>query len=152
MTNDEKKMDAILAATPWRCFHCDFVTNNRAEAQSHFGDQDDAEEFTPMCKWWTSMDDTERKHAFQDLQRELTAEQDENGNLRREVEQLEYQVGGQESEIKSCKPFKDCRSIRDIFNVYDSMEGKYLAAKERENVLIEAVNNARFKVMLEEAC
>jgi hypothetical protein len=31
----EQKMDAILNATPWRCFHCDFITSDRAEAEAH---------------------------------------------------------------------------------------------------------------------
>lgn len=53
--SDDKKMDAILAAIPWRCFHCDFITNDPAEAQAHFGDQDDASEFVPICKWWSGM-------------------------------------------------------------------------------------------------
>ena len=130
--NEQKKMDAILEATPWRCFHCDFITSDRAEAQAHFGDRDDGEEFKPICKWWDRMDDEERKEAFQDAMRDLNEGAQENMNLREQVEDLEGQIGTQESQIRSYKPFKDCRSIHDIFCLYDSIEGRALAAEERE--------------------
>jgi hypothetical protein len=130
--NEQKKMDAILEATPWRCFHCDFITSDHAEAQAHFGDRDDGEEFKPICKWWDRMDDEERKEAFQDAMRDLNEGAQENMNLREQVEDLEGQIGTQESQIRSYKPFKDCRSIHDIFCLYDSMEGRALAAEERE--------------------
>ena len=130
--SEQKKMDAILEATPWRCFHCDFITSDRAEAQAHFGDRDDGEEFKPICKWWDRMDDEERKEAFQDAMRDLNEGAQENLNLREQVEDLEGIVGTQESQIKSYKPFRECRSIHDIFCLYDSMEGRALAAEERE--------------------
>jgi len=130
--SEQKKMDAILEATPWRCFHCDFITSDHAEAQAHFGDRDDGEEFKPICKWWDRMDDEERKEAFQDAMRDLNEGAQENMNLREQVEDLEGQIGTQESQIRSYKPFKDCRSIHDIFCLYDSMEGRALAAEERE--------------------
>jgi hypothetical protein len=113
--SEQKKMDAILEATPWRCFHCDFITSDRAEAQAHFGDRDDGEEFKPICKWWDRMDDEERKEAFQDAMRDLNEGAQENMNLREQVEDLEGIVGTQESQIKSYKPFRECRSIHDIF-------------------------------------
>ena len=131
--NEQKKMDAILEATPWRCFHCDFITSDHAEAQAHFGDRDDGEEFKPICKWWDRMeDDGERITTLQDTIRELNNGADENMKLREEIECLEEQIGTQESQIKSYKPFRECRSIHDIFCLYDSMEGRALAAEERE--------------------
>jgi hypothetical protein len=84
--NEQKKMDAILEATPWRCFHCDFITSVHAEAQAHFGDRDDGEEFKPICKWWDRMDDEERKEAFQDAMRDLNEGAQENMNQRELVE------------------------------------------------------------------
>lgn len=128
----EKKLDAIIEAIPWRCFHCDFITSDRTEAQAHFGERDDAEEFKPICKWWANMDDQERKELFQDMVilQDISAE--ENQKLREEIEDLEGMVGTQESQIRSYKPFKDCCSIHDIFCLYDSMEGRALAAEERE--------------------
>lgn len=66
----------------WRCFHCDFFTLDEKEATAHFGERDDAEEFKPLCKWWQRMDEGERAEALQDAIKTLTAEQDENSNLR----------------------------------------------------------------------
>lgn len=142
--SEEKKLDAILNAIPWRCFHCDFITSDPAEAQAHFGERDDAEEFTPICKWWSGVDDDERKHIFQELQRDLAREQDHNGHLRLEIENLEDKVGAQEAEMHSYKPFKECLSIYDIFCKYDSMEGRALAAENRIQMLLDAMNSRGF--------
>lgn len=57
----------------WRCFHCDFQTASKAEAEAHFGDRDDAEEFKPLCKWWSRMDEGERREQFQSLISQLNA-------------------------------------------------------------------------------
>lgn len=146
--SESKKMDAVLAAIPWRCFHCDFITNDPAEAQAHFGDQDDASEFVPICKWWSSMPDDERKHTFQELQRDLTREQEDNGNLRLKIEDLEDRLDSAENAIRQYKPFKDCSSAWAVFSVYDSMEGRALAAEERERVLVNAINEAGFAVYM----
>jgi len=132
--NEQKKMDAILEAIPWRCFHCDFITTDRAEAESHFGDMDDASEFVPICKWYSRENDNERIESLQQLIMELNSERKDNEKLREHNETLEYQIDMQESVIRSYKPFKDCRSINDVFHLYDSMEGRALAAEEREKV------------------
>lgn len=128
---EEKKIDAILNAIPWRCFHCDFVTNDPAEAQAHFGDRDDAEEFKPLCKWWDRMTADERIVALKDALKELEAERREVDRQRVAIEGLEYQVNAIPHAIKSYKPFRGCSSIYDVFCVYDSMEGRALAAEER---------------------
>ena len=80
--------NARMANRTWRCFHCEFTTSDEAEAQAHFGDRDDAEEFTPICKWWAEMDDTARKHQFQDLQKSLTRTQEHEADLEEQVRQL----------------------------------------------------------------
>lgn len=128
---DEAKMDAILNAIPWRCFHCDFVTSDRAEAQAHFGDRDDAEEFKPICKWWASMSADEKLSQFQQALKDLEAERNQNDRHRTAIEGLEYQVNAIPHAIKSYKPFRGCSTIYDVFCVYDSMEGRALAAEQR---------------------
>ena len=50
--------------------------------------------------------------------------------------------------MKQYRPFAKCDSMQDVFNVYDSMEGRALAFEEREKVLVEAVNEAGFAVYL----
>lgn len=62
---------------PWECFHCGFKTSDPQEATAHFGDRDDAQEFTPTCQWWQRMDEGERAQEFQTLIQELNAERDQ---------------------------------------------------------------------------
>ena len=131
MANEEMKADAILNALPWRCFHCDFVTNDPAEAQAHFGDRDDAEEFKPICKWWDRMDADERIKTLQDALKDLETERRQNDSARVAIEGLTYQVDCIPSAIKSYKPFRQCNTIYDVFCVFDSMEGRALAAEQR---------------------
>lgn len=127
---EETKMDAILSAIPWRCFHCDFITTDYAEALAHFGDRDDAEEFKPICKWWASISQEEKIEVLQATIKQLNQQYDENARQRTAIEGLEYQVDSIEAQIKSYKPFRGCRTIYDVFCVYDSMEGRALAADE----------------------
>lgn len=132
--SDETKIDAILSAIPWRCFHCDFITSDPVEAQAHFGDRDDGEEFKPICKWWDRMEAGERISVLQEALRDLEAERRQVNRQRVAIEGLTYQVDGMESSIKSYKPFRGCRTIYDVFCVYDSMEGRALAAEEQSSV------------------
>lgn len=127
----EDQADSILAAIPWRCFHCDFITMDRAEAEAHFGDRDDAEEFKPICKWWTWMSEDERVQTLQGLIRDLNSEQRENGSLHTAIEGLQYQVGTHAGMFSSYKPFRECRSMHDVFCLYDSMEGRVLVAEKK---------------------
>lgn len=114
----------------WRCFHCGFETASPAAAEAHFGERDDAEELTPLCRWWSKLSQEERAQQFQDLQQQLNAERDEAARLISENEGLGHQVSCNEADIAS--RFKGCRSIQEAFNLYDSMEGRALAAEERE--------------------
>lgn len=128
---DNDHAHRILQTLPWRCYHCDFVTNDPEDAEAHFGERDDAEEFTPICKWWAEMDEEERADTLQDTLKELNKEREYSANLRAENEKLEYQVNSQTSYISSYKAFAGCRSITDIFHLYDTMEGRALAAEEK---------------------
>lgn len=140
MTED-KKMDAILSAIPWRCFHCNFITNDPVEAEAHFGERDDAEEFKPICKWWDRMGDDERIAALQSHIKDLAAEQEENHRLRRQIEGLEYQVDSLPA-WKGYKVFSQCTSANDIFCLYDSMEGRALAAEEKVKNLTKSLRDS----------
>jgi hypothetical protein len=62
----------------WRCFHCDFATRDAAEAEAHFGERDDAEEFKPICKWWASLDAGEKIDTLQTCLQDLNYERMEN--------------------------------------------------------------------------
>jgi hypothetical protein len=135
--SEDNKADQILAALPWRCFQCDFVTSDPEEASAHFGDRDDGEEFKPICKWWDRMvDDCERISTLQDTIRDLNRGSDENMRLLTKIEGLEYQVESQLSVIHGYKPFSHCNSIYDVFCLFDSMEGRALTAEERLRAFI----------------
>lgn len=132
--DEVKRMDAILAATPWRCYHCDFITNDPQEAESHFGERDDAEEFKPICKWWSNMDDHERLETLQSYIKDLASERNDNYRQRTAIEGLEYQVGLlYNKEFNGYKPFRDAKvtSVYEAFCLYDSMEGRALSAEEK---------------------
>lgn len=136
--SDDAKIDAILAATPWRCFHCDFITNSPLEAEAHFGERDDAEEFKPICKWWSRMDDHERLQTLQSYIKDLAAERNENHSKRIAIEGLEYQVELlYNKDFSGYKPFREAKvtSVYEAFCLYDSMEGRALAAEERLKVI-----------------
>lgn len=122
------KMDPPIPEGGWTCFHCDFNTSDPKEARSHFGDRDDEE---PLCCTWKVLNADGKANEFQAVVGELDAERDENALLRTRIEGLEYQVEGQRADIQSFKPFRECTTIQGIFQVYDSMEGRALAAEER---------------------
>jgi hypothetical protein len=131
--NQEQKIEAILAAIPWRCFYCDFITSNPEEAEAHFGERDDAEEFKPICKWWSQMDDQERLKVMQSYTRDLTLERNKNDRQRIAIEGLEYQVNLlYHKDFNGYKPFREGKvtTVYEAFCLYDSMEGRALAAEE----------------------
>ncbi len=104
----------------WRCFHCGFETCDPAEAEAHFGERDDPEEFTPTCTWWSKLTREERAQEIQDLQRQFTAEQDENGTLRIKIEGLEYRLVEARRVLGIVAPYhEDCYCNDD-----DGLSGK----------------------------
>lgn len=75
----------------WLCFHCGFGTSNEEEAGAHFGDRDDAAEFSPTCTWWARMSKEERVAEFQTLIKELNAARDESGSHAERIRELEVE-------------------------------------------------------------
>jgi hypothetical protein len=72
------------ADTPtWRCFHCDFETSDRAEAQAHFGDDSDE---PSLCIFWATMDDAARLHEYRQMVLELNATREEVFRLNAAIE------------------------------------------------------------------
>lgn len=143
--NEEKKMDAIISAIPWRCYHCDFITNDPAEAEAHFGERDDAEEFKPICKWWDRIESgDERLKEYQDLLREFKSEQERVASQMISIEGLEFQLGLDHQRFNGYKPFRDAgvTSVVEAFQLYDSMEGRALAAEEKVINLTKSLRDA----------
>lgn len=122
----ERERDAAIES--WRCFHCGFETTDRKEAAGHFGDCDEVQ---PLCLIWAELSDHERLAECQNVSGHLAEEREGNSKLRTQIEGLEHRVEGQLSEIHSFVPFRQCDSIHQVFHVYDSMEGRALAAEEQ---------------------
>lgn len=110
----------------WLCFHCGFQTSDHREAASHFGDSDDER---PLCVTWSALNAEGKASEYQSALRELNAERDENLVLKTKIEGLEYRLSAFENLLYS--RFPNCRTLDQAFNMYDSMEGRALAAEER---------------------
>lgn len=116
---------------PWICFHCGFESLNYEEAKSHFGDRDDE---SPICVFWRDLDAEGKLSKHQAVVAELAAERDENARYRSTIEGLEYRLLGFENLVTS--RFPKCSTLGQAFNLYDSMEGRALAAEEQVKNLI----------------
>jgi hypothetical protein len=114
----------------WRCFHCDFFTEDEKEASGHFGDRDDGD---PICRTWSELNTDGRLSEYQSAIRELAEERDENCTLRQANESLEesrdYYKQQLEGRISSRIP--GATDLNEAFFKYDSMEGRALLAEER---------------------
>jgi hypothetical protein len=120
----------------WTCFHCGETFHVEAQARGHFGSDVSGE---PMCVM--------RANAFARVPRTEWPLMYRLRELEAEVEKLRRDSGEDvssdrayrarvESDIRGMAvAFKDCRTLRDVFNAYDSMEGRALAAEERLPVL-----------------
>jgi hypothetical protein len=69
------------------------------------------------------------------LVRRIRALEHEIEHLRRDIEfdatATEVFSGRLQSLLNSYAPFRGCKSIKEVFDIYDSMEGRALAAEER---------------------
>jgi hypothetical protein len=65
----------------WRCFHCDFATQDPGEAKAHFGETSDE---VPLCKW----SEGDLRAELQQTMLQLEHEREENHQLRSKIERL----------------------------------------------------------------
>jgi len=115
----------------WVCFHCEENLKTVGAAQDHFGGNPSA---LAACQIKIG----EELGLLMALRKaELSAEEWQARALKAElqVDVLELRVDGQLSEIQSYQPFRACRSIREIFCLYDSVEGRAIAAEEELKTL-----------------
>jgi hypothetical protein len=110
----------------WTCFHCGETFTTQGGAAFHFGADPSA---TPGCMIKVTVGD-ERGWLI------------EIRKLEREVRRLTHDIQNEISvtavyheslarELQKVKPFAKCSTLQDVFNVWDSMEGRALAAEER---------------------
>lgn len=111
----------------WVCFHCGERFTTYGGARDHFGADPSKD---PACRIKIGeerglvMALRKAEDEIDDLRRRL-------GSAQGELESAEHRVSSLILDIHSYKAFKGCNSIRDVFNLYDSMEGRALAAEER---------------------
>lgn len=111
----------------WVCFHCGERFRTEGAARDHFGGE-------PGELAGCQIKAGEERGLLIELRKAQErvklwinrAQAAENT-----IERLECQNSSLTTAMQSYKPFRECRSIRDVFNVYDSMEGRALAAEER---------------------
>lgn len=115
----------------WRCFHCDEVFRSKKSAWDHFGPDDGCEKLPPACIDPLRHDEATRlkelreaqEYAFQ-CQEKANGAQDDNDDLRRELDEFKAITG--------------CQSLHDLRMWMDSQQGRVVTA----NALIEGFRKA----------
>lgn len=111
----------------WTCFHCGETFTTWGSAEDHFGETQCS---TPACQ--IKLGDERglvmelrkfEKQANEQLERALDAERD--------LEAAQCRISSLSDAMHGYKPFRTCNSINEVFFLYDSMEGRALAAEER---------------------
>lgn len=122
----------VPPAHGWTCFHCGDTFMHERAARDHFGATPDRE---PACVMKLTSEDRSLTRRIRWLESEIE-------RLRSDIEAestaSEVFYGKLQSLLKSYRPFRECRSLQDVFNVYDSMEGRALAAEERLSLQTDA--------------
>src|ERR1051326_4256192 len=110
----------------WRCFHCVETFTTPGAARDHFGDYMNS---TPGCILKVQLGN-ERGWLM-----ELRRLQEENEHLRQQMNEEYWNQTAFNAHLKtliqSYRPFRKCNSLQDVLYVYDSMEGRALAAEEK---------------------
>jgi hypothetical protein len=122
--NQENPDTYPTPAHGWTCFHCGETYLHHYSARQHFGATPDK---VPACLMKIEPGD-------RPLLRKIRALEAEADRLRTDLEfdttGTKVFCGRLQSMLNAYKPFRGCRTIQDVFNVYDSMEGRAIAAEE----------------------
>lgn len=110
----------------WTCFHCGETFMTVGGARDHFGAEPSA---TPGCMLHVQLG--EERGLLMALRKVEERNAELLSDLHNESSLSKALYPAIESAIKSFKPFRECRTLQDVFNVYDIMEGRALAAEER---------------------
>jgi hypothetical protein len=115
----------IVPEHGWTCFHCgqSFPANAPHLAAEHFGAKPDA---IPGCMLRVQYgEEMAALRALRKAEAEIV-------ELSAANEQLDHEAGaGRRMTAEIARRFKGARSVADAFNLFDSMEGRALAAEER---------------------
>lgn len=110
----------------WRCFHCDERFDTPGGAADHFGSYEGA---TPGCILKVQLGD--ERGLLMELRKREAELNTLRSDLENETTSTRVFYAQLESHLQSYKQFRNCRSIQDVFNVYDSKEGEWLVGQER---------------------
>lgn len=109
----------------WTCFHCSETFTTIGAARDHFGTGQDAK---PGCILKVELG------GERGMLMEIRKVEAENSRLRMDIENESSSTvvynSKLERDINAFRPFRGCRSLWDVFNRFDSMEGRALAAEE----------------------
>lgn len=114
----------VTAAKEWRCFHCDEVFTNEADAGVHFGAAPDGR---AGCLEKVSAPEQNLLLALRLVIEEFRRLQLQ---VSEEITNDAYFYGRLRSSLALIKPFKDCISLHEVANLFDSLEGRVLAAED----------------------
>jgi len=140
-TGDELKQEESWNAIPehgWTCFHCGETFTTVGSARDHFGGMPDKQ---PGCMIRVQLGDE------RGLQMALRTAEDEIERLRLDVDNETTNIQQFYNQLRSViagyTAFKDCRTIQDIFNLYDSLEGEKIALAEKNEQLRQQLTEAQ---------
>lgn len=87
---EARDSEAVAQAQPeanyWKCFHCEFTTTDKAEAEAHFGEDGGVQ---AICLLWSELSQIDRLAEYQSISQQLNAERDESGKLLARAEAAE---------------------------------------------------------------
>lgn len=111
----------------WTCFHCGETFTTWVGARDHFG-------ATPGDRAACLIKLGDERGLVMELRKaEQRAEEQMERALQaeRDLEHTQCIVSSLSDSMHGFKPFQKCNSINEVFFVYDSMEGRALAAEEK---------------------
>lgn len=118
----------VVAAREWRCFHCDEVFTDESLAAEHFGGFGLNFEERAGCVEKLLAPDKNLVLALRKVCDEFHRLQFQ---VSEEITNDVYFYGRLRTSLAQIKPFAKCVSLHEVFMVFDSMEGRALAAEER---------------------
>lgn len=104
----------------WTCFHCGETFTTENSARDHFGEYPGTE---PACI-------DRAKHSAAELLRRARRAEYEAKRAYGLSNEADERAGGAMAEVAGfLARFKDARTLQDVWNRYDTMEGRALAAE-----------------------
>jgi hypothetical protein len=110
----------------WTCFHCGETFTTVGSAGDHFGNHPGA---LPGCMERVRLG--EERGLLMSLRKAEARIAELLSDIHNESSYSAGFYAALGCSIQSFKAFKHCRSLQDVFNLYDSMEGRALSAEEK---------------------